>query len=213
MSYQSVYIARHGLTEANIAKYVQDAFDPLAEQGHLQAERLAERASNLSFKHLLASDMVRAKQTADCISKRTGHDIVTVPLLREVMRPTSLHGLARESAEYQAFLALDIKEQGNEQFRFEDGENFFDLRNRALAALEQFASYGADPVLAVSHGLFLKYVAATVITAGKLTPDVWSPMVQSLIMHNTGITVLHRDTETNQWFLVSWNDHAHFADD
>ncbi|MEK7638983.1 MAG: histidine phosphatase family protein [Patescibacteria group bacterium] len=210
--YQYVYIARHGATVANHHKIVQRPDEPLSEVGHAQAARLAERARNLSFEHLLASDYQRAEQTAIQIAEVTEKEIITEPLLREFGRPTSFHGASRESEQFKTFLATEIANHSNPDWKYEDGETYFEAAERANEALDFFARYGSDSLFVVSHGVFIRFIAAGILLKREPMPQVWSSISRSLNMHNTGITIVRRDIETNEWFLVTWNDHAHFAE-
>jgi len=213
MAAQMVYLARHGLTEGNIAHTVQGFDDPLAPQGHRQAMRLAERAKHLEFDHLIASDMLRAQQTAEYIARVTGHEIITQPLVREVLRPRSLWGLSHSEPAYLAFLAAEGVTIEDPAWKIDDGERFTHIRQRALDTLEYFASFGEASVLAVSHGHFVRCVVSTVIMERSLTQEVWTHSARTLRTHNTGITILRRDIESDHWSVLSFNDHSHFADD
>lgn len=211
-THQYVYIARHGETEANVSKVVQGLDDPLTELGHRQAVVLGERAQHLVFEHLLVSDATRAQDTARHLAELTGKLPVLSPVLREVRRPSSLIGVHWTDERYQRFRAEESAHHHEPEWRYEDGENFSDVRERALAALALFESYETAPLFVVSHGLFMRAIAATVLLERTLTLETWWPMHRTLPMHNTGITVLRRDLENNQWILLSWNDHSHFAD-
>lgn len=212
-THQTIYLVRHGLTEGNITGTVQGMDDPLAPAGHKQAERLAARAQHVSFDHLLASDMLRAQQTAEYIAQATKHTIVAEPLLREVWRPTELVGVSHDAPEYQAFLAADRANFANPAWRYQDAENFSDVKARAERALAHFATYGADTILAVTHGHFIRVLVATVFMNGHLTPEVWAEASRTVRTHNTGITILRRDIATEHWELLAVNDHSHFADE
>lgn len=212
-SHQYVYIARHGETDANVLRAVQGLDDPLTERGHRQAARLAQRAQNLEFDHLIASDAERAHDTAKEVAKVTGKTVVLDACLREVRRPSSLIGVPWTDERYLAFRAEESANQTNPDWRYEDGENFADVRDRALATLSLFESYETASLFVVSHGLFMRAVAATVLLERQLTREAWWSMHRALPIHNTGITVLRRDLENAHWVLLSWNDHSHFADD
>jgi probable phosphoglycerate mutase len=213
MAAQLVYVARHGLTEGNIAQTVQGFDDPLAEQGHRQAMRLAERAKHLEFDHLIASDMLRAQQTAHYIAQVTGHEIVSQPLLREVLRPRSLWGLSNTDQAFFAYLAAEGVTEENPAWKIDDGERFPHIKQRALEALDYFASFEGATLLVVSHGHFVRCLAATVMLERALTQEVWTHTARTLLTHNTGITILRRDIESNHWSILSFNDHSHFADE
>lgn len=210
---QTIYLARHGLTEGNIISAGQGFDDPLSEVGHQQAKRLAARAAHVPFDILLASDMVRAQQTAKYVAESTGHTIVSEPLLREVWCPSELIGVPRAREDYQAYLAADRAHFADESWRYSDAENFYDIKNRAVHTLEKFATYESATLFAVTHGQFIRVLVATVLMNGTLTPDVWAEASRTIRTHNTGITILRRECEQNQWGLLAVNDHSHFADE
>lgn len=212
MSTQTVYIARHGLTEGNIAGVVQGFDDPLAPHGHEQAKTLADRASQLTFKHLLVSDMLRAQQTASYISEATGHPIITEPLVHEMVRPSSFVGMVHTEPAFQEYLEAEYEHRHDPLWRVEDAENFDDIRQRTLNALVKFESFGTDTLFVVSHGHFIRVLMGTILAGRELTPDLWVKVNRALRTHNTGISILRRTIEENYWQIISFNDHAHFAD-
>ena len=66
-----LYVARHGETEWNALNKVCGRTDlPLTEKGFQQAEKLAERTENLGIDIIIASPMLRARQTAEPTAKR-----------------------------------------------------------------------------------------------------------------------------------------------
>ncbi|OGG87720.1 hypothetical protein A2592_03285 [Candidatus Kaiserbacteria bacterium RIFOXYD1_FULL_42_15] len=212
MASQLVYLVRHGATLANIENRVQSFEEPLSELGSKQAEALAERCSHLEFETLIASDMLRTRETASFISEKTDHEIILEPLFREITRPAKFEGLSRDSIEYQTFLADELKHMDDPNWNYFEGELFASVSKRALDALAYLENRQEKSLLVVSHGLFLRYLVATVLTEKNLTTDIWHHLSQTMQMHNTGITILKRDIETNTWSLRTWNDHAHFAE-
>lgn len=213
MAGQFVYLARHGLTVANEAQVVQGFDDPLSERGHRQAKRLAERAKHLSFDHLLASDMPRAVQTAEYITTATGKETIFEPMVREVKQEDSLIGVSKSAAEFQKFLEEEKNNVHNPEWRFGSADTFYDNRDRALKALKIFESYGEAKLFVVSHGHFIRFLVSTVLLDLSLTPEAWIKLCGTIRTHNTGISILRRDTDTGKWVIYSINDHAHFADD
>jgi broad specificity phosphatase PhoE len=212
-NYQYVYIARHGLTVGNVRQTVQGFDDPLTEAGHEQAKRLARRAAKLTFTHLVASDMLRAQQTASYISDVTGKEVISEPLVREVVRPPSLVGTAHADPAYQDFLAAERENRDDANRRMETGENFSDVKTRALHVLTRFESFAEAPVFVVSHGHFIRCLLATILTERELTPRIYEHVNRTFKTYNTGISIVRRVLDTNHWEIMSFNDHAHFADD
>jgi 2,3-bisphosphoglycerate-dependent phosphoglycerate mutase len=79
-----VLAIRHGETAWNVDTRIQGQLDiPLNETGRWQAERLAAVVAEEGIKALYSSDLLRAHQTAQAISRATGLPIVTDTGLRE----------------------------------------------------------------------------------------------------------------------------------
>lgn len=79
-----IYVARHGQTEWNALNKICGAPDvPLTELGMQQAEELADKVENLGIVLIIASTMLRARQTAAAVSRRIGVEVLTDPRLVE----------------------------------------------------------------------------------------------------------------------------------
>jgi broad specificity phosphatase PhoE len=68
----SIYIVRHGETAGNAARVFQVPDTPLSERGLAQARRLGARLSALDVGLVLASDLARARMTAEVVQAATG---------------------------------------------------------------------------------------------------------------------------------------------
>jgi len=80
----TLYIVRHGESEANVNKIVQGHTDsPLTRRGIEQAEELAETFKDIGFDAIYSSDLDRAKRTAQIIRLDRDVKIKTSSLLRE----------------------------------------------------------------------------------------------------------------------------------
>ncbi len=80
-----IFIVRHGQTNWNAAGRLQGHADiPLNEMGLLHAGHAAEFLKNKSIAIIYSSDLLRARQTAEIISKVTGAKAIFTPALREL---------------------------------------------------------------------------------------------------------------------------------
>src|SRR5262249_58138144 len=92
-------LARHGETDWNRARRWQGHADrPLTERGRAQAVALAERLADIALDAIYASDLRRARETADFVAARQGLAVLELRELREV-DVGSWEGLTREEAE------------------------------------------------------------------------------------------------------------------
>lgn len=207
-----VYFVRHGETNSNKAMIVQGLHDELSDTGRRQAAQVATRFENIDFQALLASDAVRAQETAQAIAGATGQEVIAEALFREVKKPASFEGTSNEVPEFQAFLKAEAENIDNPSWQYEDAEHFHAAVSRATAAIELLEKREEEAIAVVSHGYFLRFVAAVMMTNKNLTTDWWKALQpgRQLHMSNTGITLCEYDGV--HWSIITWNDHAHFAE-
>lgn len=209
MTDKLVYVVRHGQTDGNIVEAVQGSDDMLSGEGRLQAERIAERAKDIDFDAILASDYIRAVDTARAIEKTTGKEISFSPHLREVSHPSSLLGVVRGDQRFQAYHHEQMANITNPEWKHSDEENFFDIRERARRAEEEILAHPANVLLVVSHAQFIKCLTGQFIFGDDFTPEVYRRMRTALFFANTGLSLFkYKD---GKWLVVTLNDHAHLG--
>ncbi|BDG17807.1 phosphoglycerate mutase [Thermus thermophilus] len=177
---KEIWYVRHGETEWNAQRRFQGHLDiPLSPVGIGQAFRLAERLSRsrISFDRLYASDLRRARQTAEPLAQVLGLPIATTPLLREI-HMGELAGLTRAEAEarFPSFLAEAAEDPWNA--RRPGGESMADLARRLQAFLEEVPP---GRHLVVTHGGVIR---AALKLALDLAGDTW----RRFHIQNTSIT-------------------------
>lgn len=205
-----VYFIRHGESVSNVDQIVQGYSDPLTDRGRRQAAQVATRTQHLDFEYFVTSDYTRAVETAKAISVATKQPYEENILFREIKRPGSLVGTSRNTEKYQSFLREEYEHMDDPDWQMEDGEHFVAGRDRALRALTFLEEREEKDILVVTHGHFMRYMVATILSAKNLKPEFWRPLAQSMSTDNTGITLC--ECEKGIWRLVTWNDHAHFAE-
>lgn len=209
---KTVYLVRHGESEGNIVPVFQPPTSPLSPKGRMQADQIADRVSKLSFEALIASPILRAKETALAIAQKTGKEPEFSDLLVERVKPTSINGKPYTDSE-----AAALWKDWNESLylsgiRYEDGENFDDIVRRADQTLEFLLHRPEQSLVVVTHGYFLRTLVARVLLGELLTGELFKRFQRISINQNTGISVLrHRATaeEHAHWRLWVYNDHAH----
>ncbi len=206
-----IYLVRHGQTNDNATHTVQNAESVLSSKGEQQAAVLAERLRHLSFQHLFVSDYVRTRQTVAPLLQHISIEPAYTALARETKMPSQFIGISNQSEEFQAFYKSASEHQSDPEWRFADEETFYDVVNRVQKFFELITTQEGD-VLVLTHGRFLTYMVMYVITKGNLTYDIWSHCRHGFETSNTGITVLEYNEKWSDWRLLTWNDHAHFAE-
>ena len=124
---------------------------PLNETGRAQARELAERVAGDGFGSLWASDLSRARETAEIVGARIGLTPMLDPRLREGFR-------GRWEGHYMEDIERDEPElyaawrRPDPDFRFPGGESLRDQQQRVSAALIEIHATAELPALAVCHG-------------------------------------------------------------
>jgi broad specificity phosphatase PhoE len=210
---KTVYFVRHGESVGNVSPMFQPPNSALTDAGRAQAARIAERVAKLSFETLIASPLIRAKETAEAIVMTTGKNPEYSDLFVERIKPSRLVG--KPSRDDEARKLWDVWKQSlyTPGLRFEDGENFDDLMSRADAALRFLENRVEHTLVVVTHGFFLRTMIMRAIFGEEVTPAAFKKFQARVSTANTGLTVL-KFRETNEgkaWHLWIYNDHAHLG--
>ncbi len=153
-----LWLIRHGQTDWNLEGRFQGQTDlPLNLQGIVQAEMLAEQflSERIHFTAGYSSDLLRARMTAEIVTRSMGIPLYTDMRLREA-----------NLGEWEGKLFTDIKLHYPDwlERRKQDpahplapgGENLIQLAERLSNAASEIArNHAGERVLVVSHGLAL----------------------------------------------------------
>jgi broad specificity phosphatase PhoE len=147
-------VVRHGATANNASGRATGQTDvEMSPLGLVQAEALAGRLATATLDHIVSSDLLRARETANRVAAH--HPTVTFSLdtdLREITMGeweglTQAEVLARDPAHATRWLTdpATVAPPG--------GETYGDLRDRLLRAIDRWtAAVPAGAVLWVTHG-------------------------------------------------------------
>jgi len=156
-------LVRHGQTDWNLEGRYQGQGDvPLNEVGRVQARALARQLQSQPFTAMYASDLKRAKETAEIISTYVNLPITLEPRLREI-----------DQGEWEGQLVEVIKARYTELWRDREGdpasvrapsgETVGEVAYRVQAVLNDIAGLHTNAtVLIVSHGLAIATVICSV---------------------------------------------------
>ena len=145
-------LIRHAQSEWNADGRWQGQADPgLSEEGRAQARALAASLVETPLDVLLASDLDRARQTAEAIGRATGLIPVLDPRFRE-LDVGSWSGLRREEIEARDPELLARFEAGEPDVRPGGGESRQGIRRRVReAAAELRELYAGSRIALVTH--------------------------------------------------------------
>jgi broad specificity phosphatase PhoE len=206
---KTVYIIRHGQAISNVEELVQGLDDLLTNEGHEQAQFLAERFTTLPCDVIISSDTRRAIQTSEYIAQVTGKNIETTPLVRERARPSRFFGVHKSDPDFVEYMKLERPGMHDPSWRFEDAETVMDVIARAEQTLEMLRNRPEDNIVLVTHGMFFKLLTYKVLIPKN--NDNWFQVYKHLRTENSGISIFELPGD-GEWRVHVWNDQSHLGD-
>jgi broad specificity phosphatase PhoE len=200
--FQFVFL-RHGESVGNAQSRWQGQSDyPLTEKGRAQAHSLAERwkAENTSFDLVIASPLMRAKETAEIVASALN-----------VKMETDEIWLERAIGEMEGLTAEEVRQKPRPPYVTPydsiggDGEGDWALYLRAGQALHGLLHRPAGSYLIVSHGGLLNQLM-NAITG--VAPHV-DPSGVRFRFENTAFARVVYFPHQHRWAIDAVNDRAH----
>ncbi|MFH0830504.1 MAG: histidine phosphatase family protein [Parcubacteria group bacterium] len=207
-----LYLVRHGQTEANKARILDQDKGPLSSEGRADALKLAKRLKHEKIDTLIASDYERTVETATIISVQLKLPITKTVLAREERIPSSLVSKPQDGGSFETcYRALADKHADDPDWHYEDAENPTEMLVRAKKFLAFAQGFSGERICVVTHRGFLRYVAAAVILGEAAEPALVRRYIRPHLEHfNTAITVCEFFSQKG-WRLIAWNDQAHLG--
>ena len=189
-----IFIVRHAETVDNAARVIQVPAAPLSAAGQAQAERLAERVAADGIAWILASDLVRAVETARCIAVRLGIEVEMDPVLRE-RDFGDLCGTPYAALTHDPFDPAYVPPNG------ESWAAFHARVGLAWERIRQSAAEAPGNLLVVTHGLVCRSLVENhlALPPGEAPPLRWE---------NTSLTAVEA---VPPWLIRRLNCVAHLA--
>lgn len=210
-----IHIVRHGETAENRAGVIQGQLDTqLNAQGVAQAETVAEALADVPFRVAFASDLARAKSTAQAIlARHPGVELQETQLLRERFM-ADFEGKAATKGMMQA-IVQDAKVESKEQFAARAvkwwSESILPLAKRAKAAKSSPTGDAAEPetieVLAVSHGGLITVLLHDLLASGAAVSSRYTLPLGKCF--NTAIATLELHSASEPAVLFKYGDIRH----
>ncbi len=197
MTLEHLILMRHGETAWNRSQRLQGHRDiPLSDAGRNQAVDAAPSVAALRPEVVVASDLGRARETADAVASLRGVEVRVDPRLRE----TSMgrwEGLTRDEviagwpAEWDAWRTTSAHASPP------GGESRWQVAQRAAAVVDELDAGPASRALLVSHGGTIVGLTGRLLA---LPEDSWGTLIG---VGNCHWVVLHR--YAGPWRLHSYN--------
>jgi len=196
---QRIVLWRHGQTDWNLANRFQGHSDiPLNQTGIEQARRAAPLLFGLRPSKIIASDLIRAKQTAEELANLSKLPIHIDPGLRETNggKWEGRTGAENRADDYEKFVNwLD----GNDEPAGDFGERRSEIALRAVTAIEKALDQETETLVVVTHG------GTARIIIGKM---LGLPMTQWASiggLSNASWSILENGHHRAGWILVEHN--------
>jgi probable phosphoglycerate mutase len=206
---------RHGESPSNASPnrlaLPEDEGDRLTERGLVQAREAASAVAEVGARRLLSSPMRRATETATVIAEQIGLEVEVNPLIHELR-------------EFDGYTELDLDQQrtrrwsermtahADDPYYGPDGaESFAQVISRVRRfGAEVEAMADAEPVIAVTHGIFLRFFLCDCLLGDQFGPG-FARRLWQLRSINCGISVFTHgersralDPPVEGWSCLSW---------
>lgn len=202
-----LYFARHGESEANVLHVISNRGyqHGLTARGREQAARLAGLLEDAEISSIFTSPLMRAVQTTEIIADKLGLAYTITDALREYDCGILEGKSNEESWRQHGDIADAWVVHKNWAYKADDGESFFDIRDRFVPFIERFtydASYAGKNILLVGHGGTFRMMLPLIFT------NVDTALVEAHpLNHTTCIIAEHRATgfQCLQWGDITFS--------
>ncbi|MBM7854487.1 alpha-ribazole phosphatase/probable phosphoglycerate mutase [Desulfohalotomaculum tongense] len=195
-----LYFVRHGETQWNAVKKFQGHSDiTLSPVGREQAERLAQYMQKFDINAAYASDLSRAKETAEIIAGKFNIPVICKQQLREI-NFGNWEGLTIEEITDRYKETVEQWWKNPSATPIPGGEVLSDLVKRVMAAISDIiAEHPGQNVLVVSHGGVIRSIICHIM--GIDLNEYWR-----LQMNNCSLSILYfPDGEIKKGILELFN--------
>jgi len=191
---------RHGQTDWNIAgKWQGHAWIGLNDEGHRQAQFVADAFAGSDATLIYTSDLPRARQTAEYIAAKLNCPLITDARLREIDLGV-WQGLNAQEVEQWDHERRATIHAGGYSMQQPGGESAQEVGLRAVALIDEIAKSRTEQhILLVSHGGTIRY---TLYVLKLLDPS------HSHIGNTARTSLLHHAADA-RWELDTFNILTH----
>jgi broad specificity phosphatase PhoE len=213
MATKLIYFVRHGETENNLLHITQGEKGALTELGREQALATARRFPKGRGRPgiIIASPYERTRETAEIIGRELRVKVKYSDLLKERRNPTEFIGVSKNDPKLRHVMDRIDNSFRDDNYRYSDEENFVDLKKRSRKLLRFIRWQPHKRIILVSHGFFLKMVAAYMTYGDALTASQYNTLSYFNPVQNAGMAIIaydHHWFKKDEWKILVWNDLA-----
>jgi 2,3-bisphosphoglycerate-dependent phosphoglycerate mutase len=205
-----LYLVRHATTDWNAEHRWQGIRDiPLNDKGRAQIERLGDAFAGIRIDRICASDLSRARETAEAVQKATGAPLELYDTLRErSFGRWEGHTSAELEVKYPG--DMEAYRANRNEYSPPGGQSWSEFAKRAVVTIEELAEkYSGERLAIVSHGgtirAFINHVMGT--ERGRMSRfrlDNASVSVVNLAVHE-----MHQAVVERWWQIMVLNQTSH----
>lgn len=197
---KDIFLIRHGRQCSKLC----NVDVKLDEMGRRQAELVGKRLQSYGLEKLYASELLRAKETAEIIGKEIHLDYEVIPDIQEI----NFGGFTGRTDEEIRDLYGEFRKERSlhrEDLPYpEGGECGADVARRVMPQIRKLCDRPENRVAVVTHGGVIRSVCAEILQTHQK-----NKLKFGIDMENTSLTHLIFDEERDFFFLERFNDFAH----
>ena len=195
-----LYFVRHGESEANVQHVISNRESPfgLTELGREQAQALAEKLSDIPIAAIFSSPVLRAKETADIVSRSFYLPYQVTEALREYDCGYLEGRSDEESWEQHRKYYEDWTVHHNYSSKPTAGESFIDIQNRFLPFIESLKRTKPGHALLIGHGGLFHLTLPLILT------NIDSAFVRAHALGHTEVVIA--DLCDDGFKCLQWGD-------
>jgi broad specificity phosphatase PhoE len=208
------HFIRHGESVSNAAhgRDLSDAEgDRLTERGRAQAALAAQHLGNLRIDRLRSSPLRRAQETAAPIAEALGLEVEIHDDLQELREGDAHYRLSGEEQRLARWSARMTANHDDPTAAPPGGESFADMLARVERLKALLLEHRDQRVLAVSHGILLRFLFVHSFLEGEFTPSQVGRLWQlrtvncglSAFQHRSAVEEVAYPSE-GEWLCLTW---------
>ncbi len=198
-----IYLIRHGRQNSPLC----NVDVPLDDAGFRQAALVADRLKLYNIEALYSSNLIRARQTAEVISRELNLDNYIEGALEEISFG-ELTGLSDVDIKSRYGDFLEERAKATSDIPYPGGESGQDVYNRVFPVIERIIEDARDKniqnIAIVTHGGVIRTMVAAVLGA-----DLAKKLCVAKELENCSITEIDYDEKYGKFIVERVNDYAH----
>jgi broad specificity phosphatase PhoE len=151
--------------------------DRLTDRGWQQAKVAAGRLAETGANRIVSSPLRRARETASVLSEELGLPVVELPELRELRESDDFGELSEEDQRLRRWSVWMTEHGDDPDHSYRGAETFNEMVGRVGGVQDWLVSAGEESVLAVTHGIFLRFFLLQVLLGDRfdasMTERLW----------------------------------------